>query len=335
MSKLIFKNRIKDLTIRHYKNCLVYQKIIDKLGFNKKEKDINNFPFIPVNLFKTLELTSVSKNKIVKVLNSSGTTGTIKSKIYLDRNNSNNQRIVLKEIVQNIIGTERLPMLIIDQNPSLKQNKNMAAKEAGIYGFSMFGKNHQYLLDQNNCINYDNLQSFLNNFSNNKFLMFGFTSNIYKYLIKNFDFNKTQKNDFRNGVLIHGGGWKKMLSKKINNKEFRILLEEKLNLKDIYNYYGLVEQTGSIFFECPKCNLFYTSKYSDIIIRDNKLNVLTKGKGMIQLLSILPTSYPGHNILTEDEGEIINNNCECKKWGKQFKIHGRIKRSEIRGCSDV
>jgi len=161
MSKLIFKNKIKDLTISHYKNCLVYQKIIDKLGFNKKEKDINNFPFIPVNLFKTLELSSVSKNKIVKVLNSSGTTGTIKSKIYLDRNNSNNQRIVLKEIVQNIIGTERLPMLIIDQNPSLKQNKNMAAKEAGIYGFSMFGKNHQYLLDQNNCINYDNLQAFL------------------------------------------------------------------------------------------------------------------------------------------------------------------------------
>ena len=50
------------------------------------------------------------------------------------------------------------------------------------------------------------------------------------------------------------------------------------------------------------------------------------------------TSYPGNNILTEDLGFITeNNNCKsCSRLkGKRFKVVGRIKDSEVRGCSDV
>jgi hypothetical protein len=51
---------------------------------------------------------------------------------------------------------------------------------------------------------------------------------------------------------------------------------------------------------------------------------------------LLPTSYPGHNILTEDVGEIIDRTkCNCALEGKRFLIHGRAERAEIRGCSDV
>ena len=60
-------------------------------------------------------------------------------------------------------------------------------------------------------------------------------------------------------------------------------------------------------------------------------------KGLVQLISILPTSYPGHNIITEDIGEIAKDDsaCTCIHYGKRFKIHGRIKNAEIRGCSDI
>ena len=78
------------------------------------------------------------------------------------------------------------------------------------------------------------------------------------------------------------------------------------------------------------------SKYSDIIIRDKSFNVKVSGKGIVQLLSKLPTSYPGHNILTEDYGEILSTKgCKCGLNGKTFKIYGRIKESEVRGCSNV
>ena len=50
----------------------------------------------------------------------------------------------------------------------------------------------------------------------------------------------------------------------------------------------------------------------------------------------MPTSYPGHNILTEDIGEIVGeDNCKCGKQGKYFQVYGRAKEAEIRGCSDV
>ena len=113
--------------------------------------------------------------------------------------------------------------------------------------------------------------------------------------------------------MIHGGGWKKIFDKKIDNIKFKKLLNKKLKLQRIHNYYGLVEQTGSIFFECEKCNSFYSTKYSKIYIRDEKLNIIKKGERNDPARIFSPTSYPGHNILTEDEGELVYNNCECKK----------------------
>ena len=65
------------------------------------------------------------------------------------------------------------------------------------------------------------------------------------------------------------------------------------------------------------------------VVKNNK-------KGLIQLFSLLPTSYPGHNILTEDIGEITEeNNCKCGIKGKCFLVHGRAKEAELRGCGDV
>ena len=77
--------------------------------------------------------------------------------------------------------------------------------------------------------------------------------------------------------------------------------------------------------------------FSDILIRDHNFNVLKKNeKGLIQLFSVLPTSYPGHNILTEDIGELIGeDDCKCGLKGKYFLVHGRSEKSEIWGCSDV
>ena len=127
-----------------------------------------------------------------------------------------------------------------------------------------------------------------------------------------------------------------MEEKKINRLQLNSVLEKKLALKNIRNYYGLVEQIGSIFFEC-KCGYFIASNYSDIIIRDENLKISKKGeKGLVQLLSLLPTSYPGHSILTEDRGTIIKDaNCKFGYNDKCFTVKGRLEKAELRGCSDV
>ena len=98
----------------------------------------------------------------------------------------------------------------------------------------------------------------------------------------------------------------------------------------------MIEQTGSIYLEC-KCGYLTSSHLSEVLIRDEKLNLCKEGKkGLVQTLSIIPTSYPGHSILTEDIGELVSQKkCKCSMKGTKFLIHGRTEKSEIRGCSDV
>jgi hypothetical protein len=51
---------------------------------------------------------------------------------------------------------------------------------------------------------------------------------------------------------------------------------------------------------------------------------------------MLPESYPGHSLLTEDEGVILGeDDCPCGRKGKYFKVMGRLKNAEIRGCGDT
>ena len=330
-----FIKEINLLNQYHYKNSYEYKRIINSLKYKLISKNLTEIPFIPVRLFKEFNLLSVSRKNVFKVLQSSGTSGSLQSKIYLDRENAKNQTQVLSKILSTIIGLKRLPMLIIDQNPKTNDKNVLSAKSAAINGFSVFGRNHTFLLNQTNEVDYDLLNNFLENFGNDKFLLFGFTSSVYENLYKKLSIKKCNKS-FSNGILLHGGGWKKMENIKVNNLDFKKGLKKKINLKNIYNYYGLVEQIGSIFFECEKCSCFITSIFSEVIVRDKFLNVAKKGeKGFLQLISLLPKSYPGHSILTEDIGEIINNDCSCKKFGTRFLVHGRSVKSEVRGCSDV
>lgn len=334
MNNKIFFDKILKLNYHHYKNSINYQKIIKLFFKNKNINNINQLPFIPARLFKEVELKSISKKKIFKVLNSSGTSSNNRSRIFLDKKNAQQQTKVLNEIVSEIIGKQRLPMLIIDEQHSVKNKNLYDAKTAAIIGFSLFGKNHKFLI-KNNLIDYEGLNNFLNKYANDSFLVFGFTSYVYNFLFKKLN-KKKLKNNFSKAILIHGGGWKKMSKININNIEFKKNLIKKLNIKKIYNYYGLIEQTGSIFFECKMCGCFNPSEYSDIIIRDKNFNVLKKNQiGFVQLLSLLPTSYPGHSILTEDLGEIVDNDCLACKGKKKFLIYGRAELSDARGCSDI
>ncbi len=224
-------------------------------------------------------------------------------------------------------------MLVIDNESILKNDENISARKAAITGFGMIASSTTFVLNKNLDLDYSKLNSFMKNNSGKEFIIFGFTFLVFKIL----SMQIKKKYDWSNAYLLHGGGWKKLEKKKISNKEFVSKLKNKFKLKKIINYYGLVEQIGSIFFECENCNRFITSEFSDIIIRDKNFSVCEKNRsGIVQLLSILPKSYPGHSILTEDLGVISGeDDCYCGKKGKYFEINGRVKNVEIRGCGNI
>ena len=329
-----FFKMIKSLTIHHKKNCYKYNKFFRLVFSLNQIKKIEDVPFLPVQVFKSNDLKSFKDEHTFKKISSSGTSGINKSKIYLDKNNAENQVKALGKILSSKFGKTRHPMLIIDRDLSKTSRKEFSASIAAVHGFSLIANKKYYLLDDNFKINYKVLDEFLMKHSSERFFIFGFTSFVYNHLIKDLDSSKYK---FKNAVLIHGGGWKKLEKQKISNTIFKNKLKDNLHIEDVVNYYGLVEQTGSIFFEC-KYGYFVNTIFSDVIIRDKNFKVLPSGKrGLIQLISILPSSYPGHNIITEDLGSVMSTDfkCKCGLNGKHFLVYGRAKEAEVRGCSDT
>lgn len=328
---------LKELVEYHRKNNKEYARFIDVFGYDLKSIDsIADIPFLPVRVFKDIKLASVPKDKVYKVMTSSGTTGQSVSKIVLDKTTALNQQKTLSKIMQEYIGKSRIPMLIIDTPSVIKDRKMFSARGAGILGFSMFGTKKMFALDDDMNIDVEGVQQFLKEHEGETILVFGFTFMIWQYLYKPLR-DKEIKLDIENGVMIHGGGWKKLQSEMVAPLEFHNCIEDVSGIRSVHDYYGMVEQTGCIYVECEEGNL-HASSFSDVIIRNtNDFSECEIGEeGVIQVLSMIPESYPGHSILTEDKGVILGiDDCPCGRKGKYFRICGRIKNAEIRGCSDT
>ena len=333
---LLFDKALSSLTEHHYQNCSEYKSILDTLNYNPNASyGYVQFPFLPVRLFKDYNLSSINEEKIFKTLNSSGTSGQDFSTIYLDKENAILQTKVLTKIVSTILGNKRLPMLIIDSKSVIKDRKQFSARGAAIIGFSIFSKDVTYALNDDLSLDIVAVKNFFNKYKNDKIFIFGFTYIIWKYFVKDI-LTKNYKIPQIDGFLIHGGGWKKLADEAVDNIQFKKSVYDACGVKKVINYYGMVEQTGSIFLECSEGYL-HCSIFSEIIIRRNDFSICDFNEiGLVQLISLLPTSYPGHNIISEDLGEIIGiDDCKCGRLGKYFVIHGRAEKAEIRGCSDT
>ncbi len=331
----ILNKRLGELTPYHYENCLEYRKILDFLGFSL-EMQFEDSPFLPVRLFKEFSLKSVGEDQIFKSMTSSGTTGQSVSKIYLDKETALNQQKTLIKIMESFIPENRMPMIILDSERVVKDRNFFSARRAGILGFSLFGRDKIYALDDDMRLDISKIESFLQKYQDKAIFAFGYTFIIWQYFYE--EMKKHGKTlDFSNVILVHGGGWKKLINRNITDREFQTGLLEVAGLKKIHDFYGMVEQTGTIYVACEHGHM-HASTYSEILIRRAEdFSLCGFGeKGLIQLISLIPQSYPGHNILTEDEGMILGeDDCPCGRKGKYFKILGRIKEAEIRGCSDT
>lgn len=337
---VLMNQRIMELSLQHMTNCPEYRRMMECVGFREQTaKTYYDYPFLPVRLFKELNLMSIPSSEVYKTMTSSGTSGQAVSKIFLDRQTAGNQQKTLVRIVSDFTGASRMPMLIIDSPSVVKDRKMFSARGAGILGFSIFGTDRTYALDDNMTLDIASVESFLEKHKGKRILLFGFTFMVWQHFYAELVKLKAQGKvfDFSKGILIHGGGWKKLVSEAVSHEDFRQKLCEVCALSDVHDYYGMVEQTGCIYMEC-ECGRLHASIFSDVIIRNSKdFSVCKKGeKGIIEVVSMLPESYPGHLLLTEDEGVLLGeDDCPCGRKGKYFSILGRLKNAEIRGCSDT
>ena len=334
--KIFFFDNQRKLTLHHYKNSKEFKKVVD-LGFPHFDKVRNSesLPYLHSKLFKLFNLKS-TKFKKIKTLKSSGTSGSDLSKINIDFKTSLIQASVLKKIIFNFIPKDTNTIFIIDSKKNFYDIKNFNAKTAAIRGFAQNFKKKYFLLNKNYQLNLNFIKILKKKTKKETSVYFGFTNIIWENFIQVLKKKKIKLNESQS-YFIHGGGWKKLESRKIKKKLFNNEIEKNLGITKVINYYGMIEQTGSIFMEC-EYGYFHSSIFSDIFIRNTNLDLEKRFKqpGIIQVMSLLPVSYPGHNIITEDIGVIMGeDNCKCCRMGKFFRVLSRIKNSDNRGCANV
>lgn len=330
--------RLLALTTQHAAACPPYAAMLNALhpGW-QAAVTLDALPWLPVGLFKRLRLASVPAHEIVRELRSSGTTGSTPSTVLLDRATATAQSHALASIVTDFIGRERLPMLVIDQSDLLSRRTALGARAAAVLGFSTFGRQHAYALRPDMSLDIALIEDFLARNAGLPVLLFGFTAVVWQHLLEALAHTGRTLQFAPGSRLIHGGGWKRLAERQISKAQFKAHIGEMLGIHKVHDYYGMAEQVGSIFMECEHGRL-HVPAYAEAIVRDPlTLRPLPLGEsGVIQVLSELPASYPGHSLLTEDVGAILGeDDCPCGRLGRSLRVDGRLPRAELRGCSDT
>lgn len=321
------------LHIHHRLHCAPYRRLFGELNTNVLS--LEELPYLAVRLFKMMTLRSIPKEAVFRSVVSSGTSGQIPSKIFLDRATSTLQTKILTRIFQEFVGGKRIPMLLVDA-PASKHKEGLSTRLAAVQGFRFLGRDYAYALNEDYALDRSAIEQFCEKYQDKPVLLFGFTGTIYQDFLCQLSDQKVVLN-LNEGVLIHGGGWKKLQDKAVDNDTFKQMVAHQLGIQKVHNYYGMAEQLGSVFVECEQ-GVLHAPATSEVIVRD-PINFKVKNigdVGILQLMSVLPVSYPGFSLLTEDLGVVLGeDDCPCGRLGRYFKVQGRMPRTELRGCSDV
>lgn len=328
---------LMDLVRHHAARCPEYANLLETLGYDEsKVRALTDIPFFPVRMFKEFELMSVKPEEVFKRITSSGTTGQRVSKIFVDKETAMIQQKVMLKILSDFWGKSRLPMLVVDSPEIVRNRTKFTARGSAIMGLQFAARETVFVLNDDMTLNVEKLRMFTEKYGGKPYLIFGFTFLVWKHFYQEL-LRLEERFDLSEAFLMTGGGWKKLESEAVSHEEFKRRLGEVCGLRHFLDHYGMVEQTGAIYAECEYGHL-HASIYSDVIIRDYRdFSPLPIGKpGIVQVVSVLPRSYPGHALLTEDEGVILGeDDCPCGRKGKYIQILGRMKSAELRGCSDT
>lgn len=326
------------LTAHHKAACASYARILDVEQKDKiAPQTIADLPFLPITLFKHRRLRSVPDEDIRVTVRSSGTTGARFSSVDLDGTTSRLATRALAATLRPILGETRQPMLIVDTPTALASRHGMGARAAAILGLMPFGRDHTFVLNEDLSLNESAFISFLKKHPQGPVLIYGFTYLLWQRFLPLCELCAKNGIDLSRATLMHSGGWKQLTSQAVDNETFKHFFKKTANISRIVNFYGMAEMPGTILVE-NEDGFLYPPAFADIIIRDSAdFSPVPDGTpGLIQIVNLVPQSFPGHSILTEDVGVIAKVDSGAQGWqGKALQFLGRAPKAELRGCSNV
>lgn len=310
-----FEKKALEIFFLQAKHNPVYKKYAEQLGIVAESvKSVSKIPFLPIEFFKTQKvLTSAnSMQRMPRVFQSSGTTGTERSKHYVqdislyEKSFRRCFELFYGDIKKYAI-LALLPGYYENRDSSLIYMMQDLIKSSRNKHSSFYNHKDETLLQE--------LQTLLS--KKQKVILFGVSFALLDCL-------PLIKGDKKNLIVIETGGMKGR-REEMTREELHKTLCKKFGVKQIHSEYGMTEllsqaySNGGGIFKCPP--------WMKVCVRDanDPFALLPPGKtggiNIIDLANIHSCSF----ITTQDVGRI-------KKDGS-FEVLGRMDNSDLRGCN--
>ena len=334
----LLKEELDDASKAHsgYKNYLQHW----PLDY-RSAGQVSDLPYLPVGILKAdPPLSLVGPDEIKRTLTSSATTSQVPSRVALDSVTARRMTKGVVVVVRDFIGPARRPYLVVD-TPGFK-GSTLGARGAAIQGLQPFASETTYCLNLDGqgdlTLDRDKLREFAKDRRDAELLVYGFTFILWNHLVKPLLAEGVCLN-IPKARILHSGGWKLLqdqaVEKVLFNKELARVFG--CSADRITDFYGMVESVGVVYPDCSEGNK-HAPAFGDVIVRNPlTLDPVAAGEhGIVQVCSVLPTSFPGNLLLTEDVAQMISyDGCRCGRRGVSFQFKGRIPKAELRGCGNL
>ncbi|MBN2578675.1 MAG: hypothetical protein JXB10_06755 [Pirellulales bacterium] len=331
----------------HYEHCTAYRRWCEKQQFDPRSgvTDLAAVPFLPVNVFKRLSLSSVPEDQIVRVVTSSATSSQIPSRVTLDQTTRTRQVRALAALLTYLLGGARRPFLLLDAAPTTAADgRELSARVAGIRGYLIAATRQEYVLKSED----DRLELDLPRFrrlaaewtkAGEPFCLLGYTAILYQNVVAPLWTSKERIALPPATKILHFGGWKRLREQAVDKKTLNDRTAEVFGIPPsaVCDIYGFTEQLGVIYPDDAQ-GLKRAPTYAEVFVRDPRtLEVLPDGQvGLLEFVCPLPHGYPGVALLLDDLGRVVAREPGPDGMtGTGFEIVGRAERAEIRGCGDT
>ncbi|EKD30806.1 MAG: hypothetical protein ACD_77C00476G0009 [uncultured bacterium] len=308
----LFETVVLKVFRHQYSSCEPYRRYLGYIGTDPDSvTSIETIPFLPVQFFKSEDIYS-GNSMPEKVFTSSATTGMEPShhpvsdiSLY-ESSFLNGFRIFYGDPVDYVI-LALLPSYLEREGSSLVYMADKLIRMTGSSESGFYLNNRRELFNKITSLRK----------SNKKVILLGVSFALL-------DFANEYKIEFPELIVMETGGMKGR-GKEIERDELHKILKNCFGVENIHSEYGMAELLSQAYSSGD--GVFQTPPWMEILIRDlnNPFRIAGTGKrggiNIIDLANVNSCSF----IETEDMG--------IKTAGNGFKILGRIKNSELRGCN--
>ena len=205
-------------------------------------------------------------------MHSSSTTGQQPSRIVIDKTTAFRQARALVSILKEHIGDQRRPLLVLDAAESVAAGDSLTARGAAIRGIGNFASETVFAMDRSPSgdlqPDWDRIEASSPSITAQPVLLFGFTFIVWTRFVAGGRAPRHCVSTRRRPSCCTPAAGRNWPAQAVSKEEFSRRTAAVLGCdpRRILDFYGMVEQVGTVFVDCAAGNK-HAPAFADVIIR--------------------------------------------------------------------